>query len=74
MVQSKDVVLYGVRYCGNTETKLFHDLRNEKPECGIAVMVEGGWLMRFDSADDAREQGYTDCPACIGHTPLDYTC
>lgn len=55
----------GEKYLGNKDKKEVHNLEKEKPECRIDEIIKAEFDIAFRTIDDARDQGYSDCPYCI---------
>jgi hypothetical protein len=51
-------------YYGNSRTKEVHDLSSHNPNCRLAAIKVG---VKFvpDTLEEARRNGYHDCPRCI---------
>ncbi len=58
--------LFGVRYCGNTNTTEVHDLDNELNVCQINKIIQAGHAIPFDTLDEAHRAGHDNCLYCIG--------
>jgi hypothetical protein len=61
------------RLVGDLRTMEIHDLGNEKPRCRLADTFEAGFAVTFrpDTTDQAHDEGFGDCPYCVG-ADLDY--
>jgi hypothetical protein len=55
----------GERWLGNSENKEVHDLERETPECMIAKIMEARHEIAFRVYQDAKDQGYKNCPHCV---------
>ncbi len=62
MARRRDL-LFGLRYCGNTNTMEVHDLDNEQTQCQIDKIIEGDHATPFNELSDADE--YDNCLHCI---------
>ncbi|MBN1818032.1 MAG: hypothetical protein JW828_11790 [Sedimentisphaerales bacterium] len=58
--------LLGARYCGDSSTRVVHDLDNASPECRIDQILAAGRAIPFHSTMVAHLQGYRNCPQCVG--------
>lgn len=57
--------LFGVRFCGNTNTTEVHDLDNEQVVCQIDEIIQAGHAIPFNTFDDAHQAGHDNCHYCI---------
>lgn len=58
--------LFGVRFCGDTDTKEVHDLDNELSICQIGEIIQTGHVISFNTLDEAYQAGHDNCHYCIG--------
>lgn len=58
--------LNGVRYVGNDNFKVVHDLDNEKTNCMIDNFINEGHAIPFDNLEEAFNAGMIKCDHCIG--------
>lgn len=58
--------LCGERYCGNMGNKEVHDLDHEDTACNIEDIIHRHEVVAFRTMDCAHDQGYHDCPYCLG--------
>jgi hypothetical protein len=58
---------YGKRFFGNKDTKVVHDLDNEKPQCRINKIFFDGDAVVFtpDTLVQARREGFYKSHVCI---------
>lgn len=56
---------------GDLHTMEVHDMSNEKPRCRLDITFEDGPAVGFepDSTKRAHDDGFNDCPYCIGSEP-----
>ena len=59
--------VYGKRFLGNADTKVVHDLENEKPQCRINQIIHADLAVTFtpDTLVQARREGYYKNHVCI---------
>ncbi len=57
--------LFGIRYCGNTNTTEVHDLDNEQVVCQIDEIIQAGHAIPFNTLDEAHQAGHDNCHYCI---------
>ena len=59
--------VYGKRFLGNADTKVVHDLDNEKPQCRINEIIHAEHAVTFtpDTLVQARREGYYKSHSCI---------
>lgn len=56
-----------MRYLGNSDSMVVHDLRNEQTNCQISeVLVENRVSFSPDTLMEAKKLGYTPGEWCIG--------
>ncbi len=55
--------LFGVRYCGDTNTTEVHDLDNELAVCQIDEIIQAGHAIAFNTLDEAHRAAH--CHYCI---------
>jgi hypothetical protein len=56
---------FAKRYVGNTESKVLHDLDNEKKECKISEIDSRFGLAMFEWFSVPKEMGYKGCQYCM---------
>ncbi len=56
---------FAKRYAGNSETKVLHDLDNEKRECEIDRIDSRKNVSMFEWLNTALEMGYRRCSYCM---------
>ena len=65
--------LFQRKYCGDTSTNQVHDLDGEDKGlegCRIDDIIDSGRARPFipDALEQAHNEGFVDCPKCIGET------
>lgn len=55
----------GERWLGNKVKKEIHDLDRETKECLISEIMDAGGEIAFRTYEEAKDQGYENCPFCV---------
>ncbi len=66
MTKRQGEPLFGVQYCGNTNTMEVHDLDNEKIMCQIDEIILDGHVRPFNTLEDAHDANCDNCYYCMG--------
>jgi hypothetical protein len=53
-------------YLGDSQTKEFHSIKRQKPECNVKGILASN-RVQFDRGKDAKAAGFDACAHCVRH-------